>query len=316
LYEPVSEVPGYLEIVDIAGLVRGASEGNGLGNEFLSHITAVDGIFHVIRIFDNQEVSHVEGNVDALRDLDIIHSELRLKDIETVNNALVPVRRISKADPDKRLELEVLEKALDWLTTGHDIKDGVWNFREYSIINNLLLLSSKPFIYVVNLSVEDYLRQKNKWLPKVKSWIDEHSPGSIMIPMSVAFEQQYEALTDETERTNFLTEKNTRTQIPRLITTGFRCLKLIVFFTVGSDEVRAWVIREGCTAPKAAGTIHTDFEEKFIRAEVMKFEDLKELGSEQNVRSEGKYYTKGKDYIVEDGDILLIKHGGGGKKKR
>jgi len=137
-----------------------------------------------------------------------------------------------------------------------------------------------------------------------------------MVPMSVAFEQQYESLTDETERLNFLTEKNTRTQIPRLITTGFKSLKLIVFFTVGSDEVRAWVIREGSTAPKAAGTIHTDFEDKFIRAEVMKFEDLKELGSEQNCRSNGKYLTKGKDYIVEDGDILLIKHGGGGKKKR
>jgi len=137
-----------------------------------------------------------------------------------------------------------------------------------------------------------------------------------MLPVSVSLEQQIEALTDETEKQNFLTEHKTRSMIPKVVSTGFTNLHLISFFTVGEDEVRAWVIREGTTAPKAAGSIHTDFEDKFIRAEVMKYEDLKELGSEQEVKNNGKYYTKGKDYIVEDGDILLIKHGGGGKKKR
>jgi len=137
-----------------------------------------------------------------------------------------------------------------------------------------------------------------------------------MVPVSVSLEQQIEAFTDETERQNFLTEHKTRTSIPKIISIGFTNLHLISFFTVGEDEVRAWVIREGTTAPKAAGCIHTDLEEKFIRAEVMKYDDLKELGSEQNLKNVGKYYTKGKEYIVEDGDILLIRHGGGGKKKR
>lgn len=315
MYTPRSEVPGYLEIVDIAGLVRGASEGNGLGNEFLSHINGVDGIYHVIRIFDNEEVSHVEGSVDAIRDMEIIHHELRQKDIEIVKNALIPVRRISKADPDKRQELEILEKALDYLVTGHDIKNGTWSYKEFSILNDLLLLTSKPLIYIVNLSSEDYLRQKNRWLPKIKQWVDEHNPGCPMIPVSVSFEQVYEALPD-TDKPNYLTENSTRTMVPKIIATGSSSLRLICFFTVGEDEVRAWVIREGSTAPKAAGCIHTDFESKFIRAEVMKFDDLKELGTEQNVKSEGRYYTKGKEYIVEDGDILLIRHGGGGKKKR
>jgi len=316
MYTPRSEVPGYLEIHDIAGLVSGASEGLGLGNEFLSHINGVDGIYHMIRIFDNQEVSHVEGSVDPLRDMEIIHTELRLKDMETIDKALVPVRRISKADPDKRQDLEALEKAHEWLSTGHDIRSGVWNYREFYCLNDLLLLTSKPVIYIVNMSMDDYLRQKNRWLPKIKAWIDERNPGCPMVPVSVSLEQQIEAFTDETERQNFLTEHKTRTSIPKIISIGFTNLHLISFFTVGEDEVRAWVIREGTTAPKAAGCIHTDLEEKFIRAEVMKYDDLKELGSEQNLKNVGKYYTKGKEYIVEDGDILLIRHGGGGKKKR
>jgi len=316
MYTPRSEVPGYLEIHDIAGLVSGASEGLGLGNEFLSHINGVDGIYHMIRIFDNQEVSHVEGSVDPLRYMEIIHTELRLKDMETIDKALVPVRRISKADPDKRQDLEALEKAHEWLSTGHDIRSGVWNYREFYCLNDLLLLTSKPVIYIVNMSMDDYLRQKNRWLPKIKAWIDERNPGCPMVPVSVSLEQQIEAFTDETERQNFLTEHKTRTSIPKIISIGFTNLHLISFFTVGEDEVRAWVIREGTTAPKAAGCIHTDLEEKFIRAEVMKYDDLKELGSEQNLKNVGKYYTKGKEYIVEDGDILLIRHGGGGKKKR
>jgi len=137
-----------------------------------------------------------------------------------------------------------------------------------------------------------------------------------MIPCSVNFEQTLNYMNDDTERTNFLTENNTRTMLPKLITTGFKSLNLINFFTVGRDEVRAWTIRKGYTAPQAAGCIHTDFEDKFIRAEVMKYQDIHDLGSEGNVRSEGKYYTEGKYYVVEDGDIMLIKHGAGGKKKR
>jgi obg-like ATPase 1 len=316
LYEPQRQVPPSLEIVDIAGLVRGASEGAGLGNEFLSHIQAVDGIYHVVRVFDNEEITHVEGNIDAIRDMEIIHNELRLKDIDVLEKQMEPMRRNAKADPTKRIDLDVYEKTLEYMKSGKDVRDGVWSTKEYELINELFLLCSKPIIYIVNMAQEDFERQKNRWLPRMKNWIQEHAPGAQMIPMSVAFEQYVSTLSDQ-DRDNYLTEKKTRVMIPKIITTGFNSLHLINFFTVGTDEVKAWVLREGMTAPKAAGCIHTDFEKKFVRAEVMKYEELKEIGSEQEVKARGKYYTEGKNYIVQDGDILLIKHaaGGGGKKK-
>jgi len=317
LYNPDSQVPASLEIVDIAGLVRGASENCGLGNEFLSHIAAVDGLYHVVRVFENTEITHAEGDVDALRDLDIISSELRFKDIESVNRAMDPLRRISKADPKKRADLDVYEAALEWLNTGHDIRDGDWTQKQYELINNLYLLTSKPIIYIVNMSMDDFLRQKNKWLPRIKSWIQEHTPGATMLPISVGFEQYLEQLS-EPERTTYLEENKTRSMIPKVITSGFNALHLITFFTVGEDEVRSWVLREGFSAAKAAGCIHSDFETHFIRAEVMKYADIKELGSEMEVKNAGRYTTEGRNYIVENGDILYIKHaaGGGGKKKK
>jgi len=310
------QVPPSLEIVDIAGLVRGASEGAGLGNEFLSHIQAVDGIYHVVRVFDNEEITHVEGNIDAIRDMEIIHSELRLKDIDMLQKHMEPLRRFSKSDPTRKIEFDIYEKTLEYMKSGKDVRDGNWSTKEYELINELLLLCSKPIIYIVNMAQEDFERQKNRWLPRMKNWIQEHAPGAQMIPMSVAFEQFASTLSDQ-DRDNYLNEKKTKIMIPKIITTGFNSLHLINFFTVGTDEVKAWVLREGMTAPKAAGCIHTDFEKKFVRAEVMKYEELKELGSEQEVKARGKYYTEGKNYIVQDGDILLIKHaaGGGGKKK-
>jgi len=229
LYQPQRIVPGYLEIVDIAGLVRGASEGAGLGNEFLSHINAVDGIFHVVRVFDNEEVTHVEGNVDALRDLEIISHELRMKDIAALETFVEPIRRLAKADPQKRQELDVYEKALENLRSGHDIRNVEWNSREFDLVNDLLLLTSKPIIYIVNMALEDYTRQKNRWLPRIKQWITEHSPDSVMLPMSVAFEQVYEN-TPDTEKEAYLESLKTRTLIPKIITTGFKSLNLINFF--------------------------------------------------------------------------------------
>jgi len=306
-----------LECVDIAGLVRGASENCGLGNEFLSHISAVDGIFHCVRVFENSEITHAEGDLDALRDLDIISSELRFKDMESVNRAMDPLRRVSKADPKKRIELESYEAALEWLTSGHDIRDGDWTPKQFELINNLYLLTSKPIIYIVNMSMDDFIRQKNKWLPRIKSWIQEHTPGAMMLPVSIAMEQYLEQL-PETDRNAFLEENKTRSMISKVITSGFNALHLITFFTVGEDEVRSWVLREGFSVAKAAGCIHSDFETHFIRAEVMKYDDIKELGSEMEVKNAGKYSTEGRNYVVENGDILYIKHaaGGGGKKKK
>jgi len=315
LYKPASKVPSYLEVVDIAGLVKGANEGEGLGNAFLSNISAVDGIYHVIRVFEGDEVIHVEGSVDALRDVDIISNELRLKDLQHTKNTYDPLYRQARSDPQKRLELARYEKIIEWLEKGHDVREGDWTAQEIDLLNELLLLTAKPIIYVVNMSEQDYIRQKNKWLPKVVTWIKEHSPGASIIPVCVPLEERLEALPTAEDKANLLNELKTKSQIDKIIQTGFQSLNLINFFTSGTDEVRAWPIQIGTKAPQAAGTIHTDFEKKFIKAEVMKFDELKEYGSEGAVRAAGKYRTEGKTYVVEDADILLIKHGGGGKKK-
>jgi len=152
LYDPQKQVPPSLEIVDIAGLVRGASEGAGLGNEFLSHIQAVDGIYHVVRVFDNEEITHVEGNIDAIRDMEIIHSELRLKDIDMLQKHMEPLRRFSKSDPTRKIEFDIYEKTLEYMKSGKDVRDGNWSTKEYELINELLLLCSKPIIYIVNMA--------------------------------------------------------------------------------------------------------------------------------------------------------------------
>jgi len=317
IYQPASKVPSYLEVVDIAGLVKGANEGEGLGNAFLSHISAVDGIFHVIRVFEGEDIIHVEGSVDALRDLEIISTELRLKDLQHAKNIYEPMSRQARSDPQKRLELARYEKIVEHLEKGHDVREGDWTAQEMEILNDMLLLTAKPIIYIVNMSEQDFVRQKNKWLPKVVQWIKEHSPGAPIIPVCVTFEQKLEALPSKEERDKLCAEMKTKSQIDKIIQTGFQSLSLINFFTCGTDEVRAWPIQVGTKAPQAAGTIHSDFEKKFIKAEVMKFDELKELGSENAVKAAGKYRTEGKGYVVEDADILLIKHnaGGGAKKK-
>jgi len=316
IYQPASKVPSYLEVVDIAGLVKGAHEGEGLGNSFLSHISAVDGIYHVVRVFEGDDVIHVEGSVDAIRDLEIISTELRLKDTEHAKKTSESIMKNAKSDPQKRQEAARYEKIVDWLEKGQDIREGEWTAQEMDILNELLLLTAKPIIYIINMSEQDYIRQKNKWLPKVVTWIKEHSPGAPIIPICIKLEEQIEALPTEEEKTKYLAELKTKSQIDKIIQTGFQCLNLINFFTCGTDEVRAWPIQVGTKAPQAAGSIHTDFEKKFIKAEVMKYAELKELGSEAAVRSAGKYRTEGKTYVVEDADILLIKHGGGGGKKK
>jgi len=317
LYEPASKVPSYLEVVDIAGLVRGAHDGEGLGNSFLSNISATDGIYHVVRVFEGDEVIHVEGAVDAVRDLEIISDELRLKDLQMAKNIYEPIYRTSRSDPAKRLDNARYEKIIEWLESGKDIREGEWSLQEVDILNELLLLTAKPIIYIINMSEQDFIRQKNKWLPKVVAWIKDHSPGAPIIPICVPFEERLEALPTIEEKTNLCNELKTKSQIDKIIQTGFQSLNLINFFTCGTDEVRAWPIQVGTKAPQAAGSIHSDFEKKFIRAEVMKYADLKELGTEMAVRTAGKYRTEGKTYVVEDADILLIKHnaGGAGKKK-
>eukprot|EP00897_Mesotaenium_endlicherianum_P001167 jgi/Mesen1/11050/ME000099S10489 len=267
-------VSAFLEVHDIAGLVRGANEGQGLGNAFLSHIRAVDGIFHVCRAFDDSDVIHVEDTVDPIRDLEIIHNELRLK-------------------------------VKEWLQDGKDVRLGEWKALEAEVLNQFQLLTAKPVVYLVNLTEKDYQRKKNKWLAKIHAWVQEHGADPI-IPFSGVLES---ALADmpEDEVKKYCEEKQLISALPKIVKTGFAAINLIYFFTSGPDEVRCWQIRKNLKAPQAAGAIHTDFERGFICAEVMKFEDLKELGTEVAVKAAGKYRQEGKTYVVQDGDIIFFK---------
>jgi obg-like ATPase 1 len=314
-YKPKSRVPANLTVYDIAGLTRGASTGAGLGNAFLSHIRAVDAIFQVVRCFDDAEIIHVEGDVDPVRDLNIISEELRLKDIEFVEKALENLakqtRRGGQSLEMKKLKEEeaTVAKILQLLKDGKDVRKSDWSPKEVEVINPLFLLTAKPVVYLVNLSEKDYLRQKNKHLPKIAEWVKEHATGDPIIPLSICFEERLTRFDTEAEAEEECKKLGTKSALPKIIVTMRNALQLGSFFTCGSDEVRQWTIRKGTKAPQAAGVIHTDFEKTFIQAIVFNYNTLKELGDEAAVKAAGKVMTKGKEYIVEDGDILLIKAG-------
>uniref|UniRef100_A0A8C5B4P1 Obg like ATPase 1 n=1 Tax=Gadus morhua TaxID=8049 RepID=A0A8C5B4P1_GADMO len=306
----VGKVPAFLSVVDIAGLVKGAHAGQGLGNAFLSHISACDGLFHMTRAFDDEDIIHVEGNVDPVRDMEIIHEELRLKDEELIAPIIDKLEKLAIRGGDKKLkpDYDVMIKVRNWVSEEkkHIRFYHEWNDKEIEVLNKYLLLTSKPMIYLVNLSEKDYIRKKNKWLIKIKEWVDAHDPGSLMIPVSGALEFKLQDMSDE-ERAKYCEEKKTQSVLTKIIKTGYATLQLEYFFTAGPDEVRAWTVRKGTKAPQAAGKIHTDFEKGFIMAEVMKFDDFKEEGSENAVKSVGKYRQLGRTYTVEDGDIIFFK---------
>ncbi|KAH9886836.1 putative GTP-binding protein [Xylariomycetidae sp. FL2044] len=315
-YKPKSRVPAHLTVYDIAGLTRGSSTGAGLGNAFLSHIRAVDAIFQVVRCFDDAEIIHVEGDVDPVRDLDIIAEELRLKDIEFTEKALENSKKKTRVNNAKSLEMKKLredeatiEKVLASLKDGKDVRAGTWTPKEVEVINTLFLLSAKPVVYLVNLSEKDYTRKKNKHLPKIAEWMKAHAAGDPILPISVCFEERLSRLETEAEVAEECKKCGIDSALPKIITTMRKAMNLGSFFTTGTDEVRQWTIRNGIKAPQAAGVIHTDFEKTFIQAVVYNFSTLKELGDESEVKAKGKVMTKGKDYLVEDGDILLIKAG-------
>lgn len=343
-FKPPSKVPAFLTVIDIAGLVKGASAGEGLGNAFLSHIKAVDGIFHVVRAFSDEDIAHVEGEVNPVRDMEIIHSELRMKDIEFLKKHLEglesSLKRMGKtADKNKVAEFDCLSKALKLMEEeDKDVRLGVWSNKEVEILNQFSLITAKPVVYLVNMSEKDFSRKKNKWVAKIKGWVDKHSSiesadpkdafaKPAILPFSCKLENQLSITESEEEKQKYLKlmeesyledgKGEVKSMLPRIITTGYNTLQLQYFFTAGNDEVRAWTVRKGSKAPQAAGVIHTDFEKGFIMAEVMKFDDLKELGSENAVKAAGKYVQKGKDYVVQDGDIIFFKFNvtTSGKKK-
>ncbi|KAJ1643769.1 hypothetical protein LPJ64_004481 [Coemansia asiatica] len=322
-YKPASRVPAHLTIIDIAGLVKGASAGAGLGNAFLSNISAVDGIFHVVRAFNDPDVVHVEGEVEPTRDLETIHNELRLKDTAMLNKYIEANQRNiermggggSVDDKKKKDEFNVIVKVRDWVASGKDVRKGEWSNKEVEIINGQYLLTAKPVTYLANVSERDYLRKKNKFLPVIKKWIDENNPGDKLIPFSAAYESELAAIEDPVEKNKVAEEKGGPSVFPKIIVTGYDQLNLMHFFTAGAKEVRAWTCRRGAKMTDAARNIHNDIANSLIQVDVMKFDDLKAAGSENALKAAGKLHIRGKDAIIEDGDIVYFRSGEGRAKK-
>lgn len=316
-HKPASKVPAFLNVVDIAGLVQGASEGAGLGNAFLSHIKACDAIFHLCRAFENEDVIHILDDVNPVRDIEIVNEELRLKDLEYLTSNIAKMARLPSRD---KPDYDVLCKVKEVLEEKKAVRFGEWSATEIEILNKHMFITAKPMMYLINLSEQDYIRKKNKWLVKIKEWIDANDPGAVAIPFSGALEAKLVEMPDD-EAQAFLDQNKITSALAKIIVTGYKALNLCYYFTAGEDEVKAWTIQKGTKAPQAAGRIHTDFEKGFIMAEVMKYDDFKELGSENAVKAAGKYRQQGKTYVVEDGDIIHFKFNAGagltaGKKKK
>jgi len=316
-HKPASKVPAFLNVTDIAGLVKGAAEGQGLGNAFLSHIKACDALFHMTRAFEDDDVTHVEGDVNPIRDLEIINEELRLKDIEAANAAFDKIAKLfERGDKKYQQEYATLVKVKDLLENQKKhLRFADWDGKDIIELNRHLFITTKPMLYLVNLSVKDFIRKKNKWLLKIKEWVDKNDAGAMLIPFSGAYELDIVGL-DDAAKEAYIAEHKCNSALDKIIVQGYKALQLEYYFTCGPDEVKAWTIQKGTKAPQAAGRIHTDFEKGFVMAEVMKFLDFKEEGSESACKAGGKYHQRGRNYVVEDGDIIFFKFNTGGLKKK
>ena len=307
LYKPKSLVPTSFEFTDIAGLVKGASHGEGLGNKFLSHIRDVDAIVNVIRCFDNAEITHVEGKIDPIRDIEIINTELILADLETIDNRINKLGKKIDMSKEKKdiLEANTLKKTKEALENGYCLRNIDFNSEELDILKAFNLITLKPVIYVANVDEDSAIIGDNEYTKKVKEYAGNE--GSGVIVMSCQIESELSDLSDEEKRA-FLEEMGiTNSGLDKLIYQTYSLLGLRTFFTAGSDEVRAWTFKQGMKAPKCAGIIHTDFERGFIRAEVMSYSDLVEYGTELKVKENGKMRLEGKDYEMQDGDICYFR---------
>ncbi len=302
--QPEREVPATIRFVDIAGLVRGASRGEGLGNQFLSHIREVDAVVQVARCFTDENVTHVEGRVDPVADVATIATELCLKDLDTVNKRLERARKQSKSgDPTEKLAVGLCERLAVHLDQGKPARSFALDEKEREIVRELNLLTQKPTFYVANVDEQSLgdLSANPHYTALAKLAAEENTP---VVPICAAIEAQIAEL-EPADRPEFL--KSVGLEEPGLnavIRTGYSLLGLITYFTAGKQEVRAWTIQKGWTAPRAAGVIHTDFERGFIKAEVIWWEDFVALGSEAKCREAGKLAIEGKDYVVRDGDVM------------
>jgi GTP-binding protein YchF len=303
IVKPNRVVPATVEIVDIAGLVKGASKGEGLGNQFLGNIRDTDAIIHVIRCFEDDNVIHVDGSVNPVRDKEIIDTELQIKDLESIDKRISKNEKLSKGDRELANGIELMKQLKAYMEQGK-------NARGFSVtpedkekhLNDLFLLTMKPVIYVCNVD-EKSVVTGNKFTEAVAEAIKDENAEILLI--SAAIESEIAVMESFDDRQLFLEDLGlSESGVARLITSTYRLLNLATYFTAGVQEVRAWTITKGMLAPQAAGVIHTDFEKGFIRAEVIKYSDYMKYGSEAACRDNGKLAVQGKDYLVEDGDIM------------
>ena len=307
MYNPVKVTPATIEFVDIAGLVKGASQGEGLGNKFLSHIREVDAIIHVVRSFDNDDIMHVDGDVNPQRDIETINLELILSDAEILQRRIDRTTKAMKGDKTLAAELSVLEKVREALDNGICARAVDLTEDEKAIVDTVALLTSKPVIYACNMSEEDFASQieTNARYNAVKAIAAEE--GSQVLPICAELESQIAEL-DKEEKEMFLAELGIKTGgLDLLIERSYDLLGLMSYLTAGQPEVRAWTIKKGTKAPQAAGKIHSDFERGFIRAEVVSFDVLMECGSMTAAKEKGLVRSEGKEYVMQDGDIVLFR---------
>jgi GTP-binding protein YchF len=304
IVNPQNVQPTTVEILDIAGLIKGASKGEGLGNQFLANIREVDTIIHVIRCFDDDNVIHVDGSVNPQRDKEIIDTELQLKDLETLDKRLEKQQKAAKSgDKQARSLVDLLEKVKDHISTGQNARTfSIDSEEDQAFFDQIQLLTAKPVLYVCNVNEDDAL-DGNAYSDKVKEIASSENAGAVII--SAEIESQISQLDTKEERAEFLEAIGlSEPGVNKVINAAYQLLGLITYFTAGVKEVRAWTITRGTKAPQAAGVIHTDFEKGFIRAEVIAYDDYIHYGSEQAIKEAGKMSVEGKEYVVKDGDIM------------
>jgi len=303
LVNPAKVQAANVEIVDIAGLVRGASKGEGLGNQFLGNIRETNAIIHVLRCFENENVTHVDGSVDPIRDKETIDIELQLKDLETAEKRLEKAKKMAKSgEKEAKLNVETLERLVNFLMEGKNVRGFDRNDRETGLLKEMQLLTDKPVLYLCNVD-ESSAKEGNAHVERVRVMAEEEHAGCLHIAVST--ESDIAELETYEEKQLFLEELGLEDAgVNRVIRAAYDLLELQTYFTAGEKEVRAWTIKRDFTAPQAAGVIHTDFEKGFIRAEVISYEDYDNLGSEHAIKEAGKMRVEGKEYVVQDGDIM------------
>lgn len=307
LYEPKSLVPTTFEFTDIAGLVKGASKGEGLGNQFLSHIREVDAIVEVVRCFEDKNIIHVENDIDPIRDIEIINVELMLSDLEIVDARIGRIEKKATQTKDKDLlkELDILKRIKNGLEENIPVRRLDISEDDMKIINSFRLITAKPIIYMANISEEDLVNDGNIYVDKIREYA--RAENAKVITVSAKIEEELSELDDE-ERDMFLSDLGVSSGgLDKLIQATYSLLGLATYFTAGKDEVRAWTFKKGMKAPECAGIIHTDFEKGFIRAEVMSYDDLEKYGEEKKVREAGRVRLEGKEYLMQDGDICYFR---------